>query len=258
MLEIINEYYYYLVQLINNFSNISLNAYIILSIAVVFLALYKLRNYPILSTISVGFSFFPVLIHELGHAFASQLIGGQVDDIRMILSNKKQQEAGKQGYAITRANHRFKFIFITFFGYVAPPLMLLLGVYLVHKGFTFIFLFLCIFFLVFYFVQTKQKWIPLILLIIVGYCCYNIIFQHQPLITNSTSILYNTLLGLLLGETVQSVFITTKTTFSKNAAEWDGSALKSLTHIPTIIWWLLWTLISVTTIYNVLIIIFSR
>lgn len=226
-----------------------MNTYLILGITLVFLALYKLRKYPILSTISVGFSFFPVLIHELGHAFAAQVIGGHVEDIRMILSNKKQQASGKQGYATTKANHRFKFIFITFFGYVAPPLMLLSGIYFAYHSLTFVFLFLCIFFLIFYFAMTKQKWIPLLLLIIVGYGCYNIIFQHHPIIINSTSIIYNILLGLLLGEVIQSLFITTQITFSKNTDEWDGSALKMLTHIPTIFWWLVWTLISVCSIY---------
>lgn len=39
---------------------------------------------------SIYFSFFPVLIHELGHVFAAKIIGGHVDDIRMILSEKQQ------------------------------------------------------------------------------------------------------------------------------------------------------------------------
>lgn len=248
---ILSEIKYYINMLINNFSNVSFNIYILLAVALVFLILHKLRYLPVLSTISIFFSFFPVLIHELGHAFAAQIIGGRVDDIRMVLSQKQQQESGKQGYAITRAKNKFQFMVITFFGYVAPPLMLFSGVYFAYKDMTFIFLFLCIIFLVFYFAMTTQKWIPLILLIAVGYACYNIIIQHHSLVTSSTSIIYNMLLGLLLGETVQSIIITTKTNFSKKPSEWDGSAMRSLTLIPSTFWWLLWTFISIISIYKV-------
>lgn len=250
-MEILTELKYYIGILVNNFSNVSLNIYIICMIALCFLILHKLRNRRILSTISVYFSFFPVLIHEIGHAFAAQIIGGRVDDIHMVLSHKQQQLTGKQGYATTRANSKFKFMVITFFGYVAPPLMLFSGVYLAYKDMTFIFLFLCIIFLVFYFAMTKQKWIPLVLLLVVGYVCYNIVVQHYSLVTISTSVIYNILLGLLLGETIQSIIITTKTNFSKNHSEWDGSAMKSLTLIPTTFWWLLWTIISLISIYKV-------
>lgn len=248
---IISEIQYYIDVLMNNFSNVNLNVYLLLVTAILFLILYKLRYMRVISTISVCFSFFPVLIHELGHAFAAQIIGGRVDDIQMVLSQKKQQETGKQGYAVTRANNKFKFIIITFFGYVAPPLMLFSGVYFAYKDMTFIFLILCILFLIFYFVMTKQKWIPLILLIIVGYACYNIIVQHYSLVTGGTSIFYNLLLGLLLGETIQSIIITTKTTFSKQTSEWDGSAMRSLTFVPVTFWWLAWTFISVLSMYEV-------
>lgn len=250
-METFSEIKYYIELLINNFSNVNLNIYIIIIIAFLFLLLHRLRNKPLLSTLSIGFSFFPVLIHELGHAFAAQIIGGRVDDIRMVLSQRKQQETGKQGYAVTKANRKLKFIIITFFGYVAPPLMLFSGVYFAYNDMTFIFLMLCILFLIFYFVMTTQKWIPLILLIMVGYACYNIIVQHYSLATTSTSIIYNILLGLLLGETVQSIIITTKTTFSKQTSEWDGSAMKSLTLVPVTVWWLAWTAISLFTMYEV-------
>lgn len=249
-----SEIKHYVELLITNFSNVHLNLYILFTITILFLAFHALRNKPILSTISIGFSFFPVLIHELGHAFTAQIVGGRVDDIRMVLSQKKQQESGKQGYAVTRANHKLKFVVITFFGYVAPPLMLFSGVYFAYNDMTFIFLLLCLLFLVFYFIMTSQKWIPLILLLIVGYACYNIIIQQYSLVTASTSFIYNVLLGLLLGETIQSIIITTKTTFSKQSSEWDGSAMRSLTFLPVTFWWFVWTFISAVSMYKVFII----
>lgn len=236
--------------LINNFSNVNINVYILITVAILFLILHKLRHLPILSQLSIFLGFFPVLVHELGHAFAAQIIGGQVDDIRMMLTQKQQQQSGKQGYAITRAKNKFQFAFITFFGYVAPPLMLFSGVYFASRGVTFVFLFLCIIFLVFYFVMTKQKWIPLVLLILVGYACYNIVLQHYSIVTQSTSLLYNVLLGLLLGETIQSMIITTQTTFIHKTEEWDGAAMRKLTLIPVPFWWVIWLLISLILIYK--------
>lgn len=236
--------------LINNFSNVNINLYILVTVAALFLILHKLRHLPILSQVSICLSFFPVLVHELGHAFASQIIGGQVDDIRMMLTQKQQQKSGKQGYATTRAKNKFQFAFITFFGYVAPPLMLFTGIYFVFKDITFVFLFICIVFLVFYLVMTKQKWIPLILIILVGYACYNIVLQHYSIVTQSTSLIYNILLGLLLGETIQSMIITTQTTFIHKTEEWDGAAMRKLTLIPVTFWWLIWVLISLILIYK--------
>lgn len=55
-MEILTELKYYIGILVNNFSNVSLNIYIICMIALSFLILHKLRNRRILSTISVYFS----------------------------------------------------------------------------------------------------------------------------------------------------------------------------------------------------------
>lgn len=257
ILDVLSELKHYTNILIDNFSNVNLKIYTILIVALLFLILHKLRNIPILSTISVYFSFFPVLIHELGHAFAAKIIGGHVDDIRMILSEKQQQKTGVQGYANTRASDKLEFIVIAFFGYIASPLMLYFGVYFAYKDMTFIFLFLCILFLFFYFFMTKQKWIPLILIIAVVYACYNIIFQQYSLATSSTTVIYNILLGLLLGETIQSIIITTEATFSKQNFEWDGTTMQNLTLIPVTFWWLIWTLFSVFSMYKVFGMLFS-
>lgn len=247
----------YISLLIQNFSNVKLNTVIIFCITILFILLSKFRHGRILSSISILFSFFPVLIHELGHALSARLVGGHVDNIHMVLTQREQVSTERQGYAETRANSNFKFIIITFCGYIAPPIMLFLGVYLAYKEKTFIYLFICIGLLIFYFAVTKQKWIPIILLIAVSYSCYNIIIQQDTFITNSISFIYNVLLGLVLGEIIQSIIITTKITFNKKGSEWDGTAMKNLTLIPVFFWWLLWTTISCVSIYKVLNMLFS-
>lgn len=235
---------------INSFSNVFLNIYIILITAVIFLLLHKFRTIPIVRNISIAASFFPVLIHELGHAITAQLVGGKVEDIRMVLTYRQQQATEKQGYAITKANSKLKFVFITFFGYIAAPLMLFSGVYLASKEMTAAFLFLCIISLFFYLAKTTQKWIPIILILLVIYTCYNLIYDDYKPIAISISIIYNLLLGLLAGETIQSIIITTKIAFSRTRSEWDGSAMRKLTFIPVHFWWLVWTLFSVYMLYQ--------
>ncbi len=241
---------YYVQTFISLFSNIHLSIITIIITAIIFIILHNLRHLPIVRNISVYVSFFPVLIHELGHAFAAQIFNGQVDDIHMVLSPKKQQETGKQGYAITKARSRFTFIIIAFMGYVSAPLMFFLGCYLITHNLSFIFVALCLLFVLFYLAKTKQKWIPFILLLIVIYSGYNVYTNA----TSDTNLIidsvYNILLGLLLGETIQSIVITTKIAFSNQQTEWDGSSMYNLTHIPAIFWWLAWTLISILCIYN--------
>lgn len=247
---------HYAQSFINVFSNINLSIMTIIVTSIIFILLHNLRHMPILRNISVLISFFPVLIHELGHAFAAQIFNGKVEDIHMVLSAKKQQETGKQGFAITKAGSRFTFIIISFMGYISAPLMFFLGCYLIIHNLSFIFVALCMLFVLFYLVKTKQKWIPLILLIIVIYSGYSVYIDtnnNTNLIINSV---YNILLGLLLGEIIQSIVITTKITFSNTNTEWDGSALRRLTHIPEIFWWLIWTLISLMCIYNTYLILF--
>lgn len=234
----------------NSFSNVFLNLYIILITAIIFLLLHKFRTIPIVRNISIAASFFPVLIHELGHAITAQLVGGKVEDIRMVLTYRQQQATEKQGYAITKANSKLKFVFITFFGYIAAPLMLFSGVYLAAKDMTAAFLFLCIISLFFYLAKTTQKWIPIILILLVIYSCYNLIYDGYEPITISISIIYNLLLGLLAGETIQSIIITTKIAFSRTKTEWDGSAMRKLTFIPVYFWWLVWTLFSIYMLYQ--------
>lgn len=236
--------------IISSFSNVFLNIYIVLITTIAFLILHKFRTIPIVRNISIATSFFPVLIHELGHAITAQIVGGKVEDIRMVLTYRQQQATEKQGYAVTKANSKMKFMFITFFGYIAAPLMLYSGIYLAAKGMTAIFLFLCIISLLFYLVKTTQKWIPLILILLVVYACYNLIYNDYKPITISTSIVYNLLLGLLAGETIQSIIITTKTTFSRTKKDWDGYAMQRLTFIPVYFWWLIWTLFSMYVLYQ--------
>lgn len=236
----------------NTFSNIQIQVYTVIISALVFILLHHLRHKPILKTISIYTSFFPVLTHELGHALVAQITGGHVADIQMIMTARKQNATGKQGYAKTLAKHRISFILIAFAGYIAAPLMLFLGFYFVKQQLSFVFVGICFVFILFYLTHTKQKWIPLILLICVLYIGYAIFVETNPIILSSINLAYSIYLGLLLGETIQSIIITTKIVFSRSKQAWDGTNLEQLTHIPQHFWWLVWVIISSMVILHIL------
>lgn len=241
----------YLHTFMNTFSNIQIQIYTVIITAILFMILHRLRHVPIIKTISIYTGFFPVLVHELGHAFAAQITGGHVADIQMIMTARKQNATGKQGYAETMAKHKISFIIIAFAGYIAAPIMFYLGFYFVNQQLSFVYVGICLIFVIFYLSHTKQKWIPMILLIVVIYIGYAIFVETNPIILNSINSAYSIFLGLLLGEIVQSIIITTKITFSRSKQDWDGTNLEQLTHIPQHFWWLLWIIISLFVIFHV-------
>jgi hypothetical protein len=56
---------------------------------VVSMVFHRLRHFAILKTISIYVSFFSVLVHEWGHAFAAQILNGYVSDICMIMTARQ-------------------------------------------------------------------------------------------------------------------------------------------------------------------------
>lgn len=249
---IIQPFMNYLHAFMNTFSNIQIQMYVVITTAIIFMILHRLRDVPIIKTVSIYTSFFPVLVHELGHAFAAQITGGHVADIQMIMTARKQNATGKQSYAETLAKHRISFILIAFSGYIAAPLMLFLGFYFVKQQLSFVFVGICFVFILFYLTHTKQKWIPLILLTCILYIGYAIFVETNPIILSSINLAYSIYLGLLLGETIQSIIITTKIVFSRSKQAWDGTNLEQLTHIPQHFWWLVWVIISSLVILHIL------
>ncbi|WP_330873149.1 MULTISPECIES: M50 family metallopeptidase [unclassified Staphylococcus] len=58
------------------------------------------------------------------------------------------------------------------------------------------------------------------------------------------------ILGVLLGEVLQSSWTIFKLTFSSNEITWDGSTLKTLTHVPTFIYSFIWIATNLFTVYQ--------
>lgn len=234
---------------LDRLSDIQLMIWVVVLTALIFLVMHGQRDKILLKNISIISGLIPVLIHELGHALAAKITGGKVRDIHMVLTHRGQTKKGAQGYAETVPRGRISAIVIAFMGYVFPPLMLFLGVYLITHQYSFVYVLILIFLSFFYLVHTRQLYLPLLFIVILLYTGYDLSITRIEITNGILDIVFNVILGLLLGETIQSIIITAKTVFSQSHQEWDGSLLQRLTLIPGFIWFLIWMILSLGFIY---------
>lgn len=230
---------------IESYSNIHIYTWVVLSVALIFVILHYLRRFPIIRNVSILMSFIPVLVHELGHAITATLTRSRVSDIHIVLTHYGQTKTGSQGFATTEPRGRLSQIVITFMGYVFPPLMFFLGFYFVNHQQSYIYITILAFFAIYYLIKSSQKWIPFVILVILTLSGFELKTADSGFIFEFMHIGYSVMLGLLLGEIIQSIIITTQMTFKGHGEEWDGSAMRDATFIPVFVWWLIWTFISV-------------
>ena len=223
---------------------------IIFITAVLFLLLHRERaTSKIISQISIILGFIPVLIHEVGHALIARLTGSHVQNIYMVLTPRGQDKTGAQGLAKIMSTSRISNILSTFSGYLFPPVMLGLGIWSVDTGNSLIYMLIILLLLGFYYLHTSQKYLPVVFIVIL--IAFGINQSDLINFVNNLdmSVVYNILMGLLLGETVQSVIITSKIYFKNSKTDWDGAALRRLTLIPAGVFWAVWTAISAYMVY---------
>ena len=63
------------------------------------------------------------------------------------------------------------------------------------------------------------------------------------------SLSYHFILGVLLGEILQSSWTIFNLTFQRPKPSWDGSALTEITRVPTVIYSVLWIAFNLYTVY---------
>lgn len=230
-------------------SDIHLMIWVVVLTALIFLIMHGQRDKIFLKNISIILGLIPVLIHELGHALAAKVTGGKVRDIHMVLTHRGQTKKGAQGYAETAPRGRISAIITAFMGYVFPPLMFFLGVYLITHQYSFVYVLILIFLSFFYLVHTRQLYLPLLFIVILLYTGYDLSINRIEITNRMLDIIFSVILGLLLGEVIQSIVITARTVFSQSHQEWDGSLLQRLTLVPGFVWFLIWTGVSAAFIY---------
>lgn len=232
-------------------STIQLHILWIIFIGFLYVIIHQYRHKPMNRILDIYFNYIPVLTHEFGHIIFNKLSGGKARDFVIVASPKERMHTSQQGYAITQSKGRLGQIITTFGGYVMPPAMLYLGFLAIQWQYPSLFIMLYLFIFCYFVVLTSRKLLPIIIVLVLGTILYLLITSDNQLIMmNLIALCYHFILGVLLGEVLQSSWTIFKLTFSKQVTEWDGSALKELTNIPTLFFSLLWIIINLFTLYN--------
>lgn len=235
---------------INKASSVDINIYIIIIATILFILSY-LSQHKMIQRLNLLLSFIPTLTHEMGHAIIAQLTGSKLVNVKMILTLHERDKTGALGFAQIEFKNWLSKVLSAFCGYIAPPLMFLTGIYLLSHQYSIVFVLLFIIMIINWFIHSSQKWVTL--LIIIGMIALNI---YPDLTQMPLEIILNIILGLLLGESIRSIFTTMQVNF-KDKTGWDGSALKSSTLIPSTIWFFIWSVFSLSCIYVSFLIVFK-
>lgn len=232
-------------------SVIQLNLYWVVFIALIYVLIHYYRNKPINQILDIYFNYIPVLTHEFGHILFNKISGGKAKDLVIVSSPSERIETSQQGFAITQSKSRLRQAITTFGGYVMPPLMLFIGFWALDSQYPSLFITAYLIIFIYFLILTSRKVLPIIIVILLFALLY-FLFQsdNQLMMFYIVAITYHFILGVLLGEVIQSSWTIFKLTFSRQPTTWDGSTLKSLTYIPTFVFSAIWIAINLFTIYQ--------
>ncbi|HHW6296404.1 TPA: M50 family metallopeptidase [Staphylococcus aureus] len=232
---------------LSNFFNttIQLNIYIIVIVAACYIAIHQYRHKPVLNYLDVILNYIPVLTHEFGHVLFNKLAGGRAKDLVIVTSPRERQQTLQQGFAITQSRHLAGQWLTTIGGYFMPPIMLLIGLASSHYQIPSFFIFTYLLIFIYFLILTSRKGSPIVVITLISIMLYFIlkdenIVEIQLLVTMS----YQYILGVLLGEVLQSNWTIAKLTFQRPSPQWDGSALKELSHVPIFIYSTIWIIFN--------------
>lgn len=229
---------------------IHLNIYLIILISIVYIVIHQHRHKCINQFLDVYLNYIPVLTHEFGHVLFNRLAGGRAKDLVIVTSPKERQSTLQQGYAITQSRSYLGQFITTIGGYLMPPIMFLIGLVAAHYQHPSIFLVSYLFIFIYFLILTSRKLSPIIVILLIGILLY-FLFKHdnQMIMYDIVSLSYHFILGVLLGEILQSSWTIFNLTFQRPKPSWDGSALTEITRVPTVIYSVLWIAFNLYTVY---------
>lgn len=230
---------------------IPFHLYWVVIIAIIYIIIHKYREYKVTRVLDIYLNYIPVLTHEIGHIIFNRLGGGKADDLVMVMSPTERMETSQQGFAVTRSKSRLGQIITTFGGYIMPPVMLYLGIFTIQNQTPSLFIIAYLVIFIYYLLITSRKLVPLAVALILTFALV-LLFKHDtPVMMNMVlNIAHHFILGVLLGEVIQSSVTIAKLTVSKDAPTWDGSMLKTLTHLPTFLYSFIWIAFNFYTVWQ--------
>ncbi|OEK58953.1 M50 family metallopeptidase [Staphylococcus equorum] len=232
-------------------TSVTLHLYWIVFIAILYIVIHAYRNNRVFKALDIYLNYIPVLTHEFGHIIFNKISGGRANDLVIVVSPSERTETSQQGFAVTQSRNRIGEAVTTFGGYVMPPIMMYLGFLAIEYQYSSLFILAYLIIFVYFLMLTSRKLLPLLIVVIlVGSLYFLFQGENQFMMNDIVNIAHNFILGVLLGEVLQSSWTIIKLTFSKDKVEWDGSALRKLTFLPMTIYSLIWIGINLFTIYQ--------
>ncbi|QDW97621.1 M50 family peptidase (plasmid) [Staphylococcus warneri] len=230
---------------------IPFHLYWVVIIAIIYIIIHKYREYKITRVLDIYLNYIPVLTHEIGHIIFNRLGGGKADNLVIVVSPTERIETSQQGFAVTRSKSRLGQIITTLGGYIMPPMMLYLGIFTIQNQTPSLFIIAYLVIFIYYLFITSRKLVPLTVALLLTFALV-LLFKHDtPVMMNMIlNIAHHFILGVLLGEVIQSSVTIIKLTVSKDAPTWDGSMLKTLTHLPTFLFSVIWIAINFYTVWQ--------
>lgn len=233
-------------------ADIQLHLIWVLLIALIYVVIHNFRDKKIMRTLDVILNYIPVLTHEFGHILFNKISGGRASDLVIVAKPSERRETGRQGFAVTYHRGRLNQIITTVGGYFMPPLMLYLGFLLVNYQFPSFFITAYLLIFAYFTLITSRKGIPfLIMVLLIAILAFMLHKDSLVLMEYIVSVVQHYILGVLFGEVIQSTWTIIHLTFSKHKTDWDGSALKSLTLLPTTTFSCIWVIANIYTLYLV-------
>lgn len=234
-------------------TSIELHLVWIVLIALVYIVVHNLQRFAVTRTLDIYLNYIPTLIHEIGHIIFNRVSGGRANDLVVVVSPAERRETSQQGFAVTQSDSRLGEAVTTFGGYVMPPLMLYLGFVAIRYQYPSLYILtLLLIFLYFVFI-TSRKFVPVLIVAFLGVLLYfNFTSEHVVALHTLVVVTYHFVLGVLLGEVLQSSWTIIKLTISRDAPSWDGSALRELTLLPVTLYSVIWIGINGYTVYQLI------
>ncbi|PHK50458.1 M50 family metallopeptidase [Staphylococcus edaphicus] len=232
-------------------SAIQLNLIWVLIIALLYVLIHSYRHKSVNQILDIYVNYIPVLTHEFGHILFNKISGGKAKDLVIVANPTERRETSQQGFAITQSKSRVGQAITTFGGYIMPPFMLFLGFLALEYQYPSLFISAYLFIFIYFLVITSRKLFPIfIVILLITFLYFLLQTDNQYMMLYIVAITYHFILGVLLGEVLQSSWTILNLTFSRQPVSWDGTTLKELTHLPTTLFSCIWIAINLFTIYQ--------
>lgn len=231
--------------------------YQILAVGIIYITL-KMYARPkgLLGVVGNVMGYFPTIVHEFGHVIGCKAMLGRVDNIVLVHTRKNQERHGAYGYAVTYNQGRIARAFKTYLGYVFPPLVLFIFIYLNSVEMVSVAFLMIIIGSIYLIVKTSNKVPVMANMVVMGVITYLVtrggLLEGYDLII--ISIIFSMFIGLLLGETLFSMINMIKLLINKDTT-WDGYVIKKAILMPVTLTILMWYVINGYLIYQTVLLV---